>query len=446
MLVDRGSIINGWFNFFSLSGGKLEYNVKTTAGDQLLWNGPVSLTDTQFLASSTANPSEIVNIKMPSHVRNNSGGSWSPTNDEAQILVWGYWGAGVNNSNTKQVCRPNLGTPGTIFTKLFKFGATNPYSFDLTLSISVSPTNAELLNNGGSYSAANPYPFVHAAGGSFSCSGDMTNSMSISFAQINGEGKESAAGISGVAQVQPLSGDPTRVAFITVNNNTNSLVDAKQISFKILPDLAGTIVDGFTFFRKTGIDESGFVPNCVNVANSAGLYFQSGVKTGVISSDTTIAMSTDITTAIGLAGATGVLCPMKNGQILPYGATVVNAWNFGYNYQLASGLRVDGNTTVPANTCVRQQIGFSNGFSPASSNHPVTLTALSSDGTTAISAMYQDSSCSTTANSTYSPAPGFNSSNVYVKLPAAGFMYLKLHDTDSTTPFSPDITKSISFY
>lgn len=189
MTIEKGYIVNGWFNLFALSGVSLQYKV---SDGTILWDGPVSLDNALF---STYSP-KISRISVPVSKRKEyNGGSYSWMAEDAQIYVYGWFGP---SASSEIVCQPsslgyftrlvNYNTPGLVN------GSDPSPGYFLQMNIaSTPPTAAQLVDT----TASASYYAVATYGQTSSgvCSGytELTNKISLNQSQFDGQGRDGAS-------------------------------------------------------------------------------------------------------------------------------------------------------------------------------------------------------------------------------------------------------------
>lgn len=347
MVVATTEIVNGWFNFFMLSGIQFQYVVRDTG--EILWGGPVSLDDTRF-AYATNDTLNILRFFAPDHVfASERFGFTSDEKSSAKIAVWGYWGSettgAINTSvSAKRVCLNSASFSGTNKYEIFRTnslgaagsgvgtgltltrrlaGDTNHYPVlaDLLSNGSSAPTISEIAVNGGltastscgAYSSGSPNLF--------------NNFLRIDIdTQINTESKDNMAGIS----PPYVLNDAGQIFTMSASGGF------KVMSGNLIPGTAGSgyPIDYFRVYKATGFDSSDNVyrPSCPEIVGNLTQFVsaQSSPSAYFSPASDVVTINTNIPDTSGYQTAT-VVCPFKNNMTVGWGGVFTGSKNFGEN-------------------------------------------------------------------------------------------------------------------
>ena len=245
LLIEKSVIANGWFEAMGLTGAQLEY--VTDAGLKL-FDGPVSLDDARF--NPTAADKHVMRLSMPVHERNESytGGVYDWRTEEAQILVYGWFGPSSDRL-TKKVCRPSSGLALARLAKFLPGGAPNDLrSPMLNGQINTAqPTIAELLD-----ATATSLSKYYVIGGDTNtpCSTgtEYVDKISMDFDMIDGQGRDGASPFFAVYKRLADTKAPFRLL-----PNTPA-VNVTRVQAEFIPGL-GVLFDKMVAYKRVG---SGF--------------------------------------------------------------------------------------------------------------------------------------------------------------------------------------------
>lgn len=418
LIVDKGSIVNGWFSMMMLSGANLQYVVRSTG--EMLWGQEVSFESVAMdpAENSGAYFDQRVRAFIPVHTaKREQNGVTNYVKGEAETYVWGYWGPGAVG---KKVCTSQV--EGAVLQRIKKYTDTNLQdapSFSISHYINWNlavPTKAQLLDT------VSPYGYIVFQGGesmSSSCgsfadssANQFTNFQKITIDLIDGNGNDSVAGFRGI-----LRG--------SVNNSYASVsgADPRVITGKILPGVE-SVFDGVRLFKKVSSEDMHMdQPDCTTLASQG---FVSGGADATFDGSGNFSLTSNISSSEAQSGVSGVLCPVKSGTISAIGV-FLNKWMFGNSggsvgggmatqIALVTPQKTANAGTVGNNVCTPMSIEARNSSGYMASPPPGTNLSIALN--TANAAVYQDSSCSgsqVTTVSMFSPAV-----TVYVKRTIAG--------------------------
>ncbi|MBS1969165.1 MAG: hypothetical protein JSU04_02605 [Bdellovibrionales bacterium] len=422
LIVDKASIVNGWFSMFMLSGASLQYSIRQTG--EVLWGQELSLESPMFdpAQNSGAYFDQRVRALLPVHIeQRNDNGATTYSIQDAETYVWGYWGPGAAG---KKVCTSGLdSSPVPQRLRQYKTGdpsGSNPLSVSHYINWNLSvPTKTQLTDT------ANPYSYVVFQGGVSMSSGcdsfadtfanQFTNFQKITLNMIDGNGGDSVAGFNGVFRLNS-------------NNNavTVSSADPKVISGDLLPGVE-QVFNGLRVFKRLGNDDFRLEnPDCNDLARQD--FGPAGADTPIPTAGGNVSVTTNITAAQGTSGVSAVLCPVKDGIVGPSGV-FLSKWNFniGSNGVGASSpatklafvapQKNPGTGALVNNVCTPMTIEARTasdavGYLPG----PTTITLSSGDGNTQFS---NSPSCT---GSITSLQTGSSYTTIYVKRSTTGAM------------------------
>jgi len=338
LIVDSGSIVNGWFSFFMLSGANFQYVMRRTG--ELLWEQEVSLESTMFDPGQSAGAffDQRVKAFVPVHTtvdnRNNSLQYYS---QEPEIYVWGYWGPGATG---KKVCTSGIeSSPATL--KIKKYASSNLGAAPaLTITHLISPgdptpTIAALWDQGAPMGSLKVKGGLNVSSGLCGGFADIPANQFLNFQKVtlnllDGPGNDSVAGFKGLfrldASNQPfsISGDP------------------KTITGQVLPGITSEINE-LRLYKRVGTEELRLdSPDCFRIAAGLTDFIPAGSTT--ITAAGGFSLVSNISAAEGASGVSGVLCPVAFGTVAPLGSFIQN-WAFGNSFTpptLANSYQVQG--------------------------------------------------------------------------------------------------------
>lgn len=310
LVIERSSIVNGWFSVFALTGMQFTYTVAETG--EVLWGKPMSLDSDEFDPSYSPDSgatypqfNHVAKAYSPIHLEDHSG---ITVIREAQILVWGYWGNAAGNASSKRVCTPYLSTNTTRAKRYMTAGASFANSSYLSLSRLLTPglaqpSIAELLDDS---SDANAYSYLVIEGGQnmtggcysyYSSTDKYLNYFRIEPEFFDGVGNDQAAGFNGIFAYQNVSGFYTSV----------SLSGSPAIfHFNLLPGVESVISDVTLYTLPSTKDYQVEVPKC---DGSEGLANISLAGSAALTATTTsVDIQTPVTSSQIAAGIFGVVC------------------------------------------------------------------------------------------------------------------------------------------
>jgi hypothetical protein len=413
LIVDRGSIVNGWFSLFMLSGANLQYIVRDTG--ETLWGQDMSLDATPMnpAENSGAYFDQRVRAYIPVHIRvSNNNNIVQYTSEESQSFVWGYWGPGAVG---KKVCTSGLDA-SPVPQKLKQYVASNlstAPSFSLTHLTSAAtlpPTQADLINT------TTPFGSIVVQGGAdmkTSCgnfadtaANQYLNFQKVSLGLFDGNGGDSVAGFKGIFKISGMNG------FAMVSSD-----DPKIITGEILPGVEA-VFNGLRLFKRLGPDDMYIdTPNCLDIAGGAMNFVPGSSSDAALSSAGSFSLSSNISAAEGTNGVSAVLCPLKDGVLSPLGS-FLGRWNFsnfsgGGSFQatqiaIVTPQNSSSTGTIGNNVCTPITIEGRNATgTPAYLPMNTSFTITTNDANTLIYA--NDSTCSSTPGVT---VQGYGSSTV----------------------------------
>jgi hypothetical protein len=327
LVVDKDTIVNGWFSFFMLSGANLEYQVVSSG--EVLWDGPVSLDSAPFLPVA-GNFNYLARAAIPIHIRKEDRNSVvSYLAAEAEYFVWGYWGnsAGQASASGKYVCLDMSVAP----TRIYKFSPTAQSTQPLLtnqifgLPGDTMPSLAQLLDQTGvgSYdklSIKGGVPMASAPCNGFAPTDLYANYLKVETKNVDGNGGDS---VSGFAKVFRLKAGGNAVLI-------DSSLSPRQIAGQVLPGVE-LVVDEFRFFKRVGSEDIHMdQPNCYEIAQGLGADISGFVLSGSapVDANGNFTLTTDISSAEATAGVSGVMCPVKAG-IMSSRGVFIQKWSFG---------------------------------------------------------------------------------------------------------------------
>lgn len=312
LIIENNAIINGWFNFFGLSGTGLQMEYVLTSTGELLFGGPVSLDSSIF--DPLVDPN-ILKIALPVHKRQNSGGgTFKPA--EAEKLIFGYWaaaGSGVNPSSYK-VCRDLAGAPAGRFT----YDIQNPFS--ISEASGSFPTNEILANT------SSPLIYVSFKGGKnidgSNCDGSpmVANDLFESFFKVTSagfnNGRETIAGFN----------VPFRI--LGSNNQTFTVTETnsqKVITGRTLPGVSAVFDSIVLFKRVSPAGEGTYRLENVSCEKLPEGYSSAG--SAPIDAQGNFTINSNITSAEAINGVSAIACGSKAGSLFSAGF-FIEKWNF----------------------------------------------------------------------------------------------------------------------
>lgn len=420
LIVERGSIANGWFSLFSLAGVKLEYVVRESG--LVLWGEPIDPTsdvmDPAF--NSAANFTRLVRAYMPVHLRQeyhqDNSTTWEP--EDAGIYVWGYWAHGGDAMLVagKSVCTQGLAAQS--FTRMKQYAATpgDPLSVTRSGSISTSyPSIAALTNT------ASPLGdvFIHGGGTSdmtADCNGTadtsanlFSNFQKVNMAKIDGNGKDSLAGFRGVFIIDPDNGSLANVT------GTPSVITGK-----LLPG-TNALFPGLRAFKRVAPNQNR-IDRVDCQALPAG-YVAAGADSTTTAD--TFSVTTNITATDKAIGTSAILCPLVSTMVpAAAGGAYLDTWNFQgapSGPPIANVLKVESpqgsetNGAIANTVCTPFKVrGYFNG-SPAEIPKN-TMLSLSSDSSIAF---FSNDQCTPPSLGGYSHMGG-SEANLFIKRTITG--------------------------
>jgi hypothetical protein len=326
LIVDQGSIINGWFSTFMLSGANLQYVLRNSG--TMLWGQEMSLEAASLNPAENAGAyfDQRVRAFIPVHIRTqtqNSTTTYLPS--DAETYVWGYWGPGATG---KKVCTSGLDSSPTP-TKIKRFTTTNlagATAFTVSHVSNYSepiPTKAELTNK------ASPYTTIVVQGGanmSSSCGGfaDNATNQYANFQKVyldlfDGNGGDSVAGFRGLFRGTVVSnGSPT---FVTVSSG-----DPRVLTGQALPGVVDVFNKVRLFKRATSEEYNMDTANCHDLASKN--FLPGSVTDGTIDSSGNFSLSSTISAAEATSGVSAVVCPIDPAGNVAQMGLFLGKWMF----------------------------------------------------------------------------------------------------------------------
>lgn len=441
LILERGAIVNGWFNLFMLSGASLQYVLRNTG--EMLWGQEMSFESAAMnpAESSGAYFDQRVRAYLPVHIRvDQRDGVINYYPQEAETFVWGYWGPGAVG---KKVCTSGLDS-SPVPQRLKRYASSNlssspPLSVSHYINFNLAvPTKAELNDT------TNPYSTIVVQGGSnmsSSCdsfadtaTNQYSNFQKVTLDLFDGNGSDNVAGFRGIFRGAG-SGN-----FVNISNT-----DPKNISGQVLPGVEA-VFNGLRLYKRLGPEDLHMdAPLCAELAAGAKGFVPGSTTDAVIGTDGNFTLSSNISAAEASSGVSAVLCPVYNGTLAPLGI-FLGKWMFG-SYGGGSGGGSSGPATQLATVMFGNKVAnftCTPFFVEArdANNHPayfngsMDLTFTLDNGDTLV---YSDPYCSSPITNPYST----NSPNqmFYLKSTASGAVTRNLTVASSL----PALNQSLSF-
>ncbi len=310
MTIEKGFIVNGWFNLFALSGVSLQYKV---SDGTILWDGPVSLDSAIFSTSST----KISRISLPVSKRKEyNGGSYSWMAEDSQIYVYGWFGPA---SSSEIVCQPsslgyftrlvNYNTPGLVN------GSDPSPSFFLQMNVASTPPTAAQLSNIASASSYAVATYGQTSSGVCSGYTELSNKISLNQSQFDGQGRDGAS-----AFFPPFTKTGSQSSPFAVQASAGQFF----ISGTFLPNIYPALADGLNIYKRTFNDnwearDSLFF--CSSSAiNDAQFSLVSQVGPGLLAGSGILPYTPVLASGEqSYSGSAVLVCPTKNGILLEWG-------------------------------------------------------------------------------------------------------------------------------
>lgn len=328
MLVTREEIIGGYFNFFMLSGASLEYSVN----GQVLWGGPVSLDSTVFATSD-----RVMKAYVPVHVRSRfENGATTFYQQEARILVWGYWGEPAVSLSSKYVCSVSLGGTSLVLRQFSNSNlASSPsltFAYTAQSAPPTPPTVASLVNT------ASPLSSIAVQGGAATGSNcysyglpnpaeEFKSIILVKKAWIDSEDQEQFAGFQKFLQFQ------NSLSLVTLSDYTNASINYKALTIRFLPELA-SLIPKVRVFKSTVLSGAGNYidrPFCPAIASGEnGFVPASSILNHPTGGAVQLTINSTLTQAEATQGASLVICALDSlGAPLPLSGHFLPSWIFG---------------------------------------------------------------------------------------------------------------------
>jgi hypothetical protein len=315
MILEKGTIVNGWFNLFALSGANLRYVV---SDGSVLWGGPVSLDDNLFKPATAS--TQISRYSNPISKKKNftGGGNFNWIVESPGIYVVGWFGPSVGS---QKVCKPNVTAYNSGYTnRLVEYNLTTTNNTEPSTYFSIQqdfggatnpPSSASLLSNMG-------WTHIHygEASNHSDCTGgtEFTTKLTFSLDQYDGNGNDGAA----------LFFPPFRKA-----NTTSAILidyygttDFYRISGSLLPYLT-SMVNKLILFKRVAND---------NWSSDEKIYSCAAAKAGAegfveISTASISSVFSSIQTLSGVeakgSGSALLVCPGYNSTMFENGILVM---------------------------------------------------------------------------------------------------------------------------
>lgn len=296
MIIERDTIINGWFSLFMLSQVAFSYRLPDGS---LLWDGPVDLNSPIFAAK----PSTL-RVSVPMHQRNNSwsgAANWRPENP--QVFIYGWFGnadqvaAKVVCDNLSPSALNRLATGNSSATFLSRVNASPPANlFDGTLS-------SVYVHGGVPIATAGTACLTSAS----IAAANFESVLSFSTTLIDGQGKDNAAGFRG-----PFVGK-NEGGFLTITNSATG----KLLEATLLPGVS-SVIDSFVAFKKSAQEQprTNFAPCSAMALAGLGGFSPAGKATLV---GNLMTLNIAMTPEEASAGTLVALCPVRGGMIAESG-------------------------------------------------------------------------------------------------------------------------------
>jgi len=434
LIVEKSSIVNGWFSFFMLSGANLQYVLRNSG--TMLWGQEMSF------ESAAMNPSENagayfdqrVRAYIPVHIRtDNRNNVTTYVAQESENLVWGYWGAGATG---KKVCTSGLDS-SPVPTKIKKYVSSNLSSapaFSVSHFVNHSltvPTKAQLTDT------SSPYSSIVVEGGlsmSSSCGGfsdtaanQYENFQKVYLNLFDGNGNDNVAGFRGIFR------SDSNMNYLTVSSG-----DPRVLTGQTLPGVA-SVMSSLRMFKRVGTDELRVEsPICSEVAS---LGFSPGSSSdATIDANGNFSLNSTISAAEASAGVSAIMCPLASGSLDTMGL-FMGTWMFSSGGGGGGGggggtpakVGFQDLAAVTIGVCSSVKVGVltsSDGPATATSNTTVNLSA--SNGT-----FYSENDSICSGSPVSSVVIQANSSYVNVKYKVSTSPETNVTLTPASSPLTP---------
>lgn len=383
IIVERESILAGWFSFFMMKGISLSYEM---SDGTLLFGGPV------HFGSDAMNPDNygagnVFKTWVPQHrvMRSESTGmTWRSR--PPHIKMYGYFGSPALNSG-KTVC---LDAGGTMASSMFQ---GDSHTQKLSLQAAVPDGTLNFFSN---LSSA-----YHSGGTLASACGLMNpndlyrNYLKITQGHIESR-NSNAEPFFGPFRQMPSSGGPFEIL-------VNAGADSRRVSGQLLPGVR-SLIDSVKVYKSVGLGAQYYHFDRVPCSAIAAGGFFNFVPAGSadVGSDGMFSVVANVTTEDIVNGVSTAICPALGEIVWPIGEEI-SSQDFG---------RCKGCEAVQANQfyasmpvskfaldqCVpiNMQLGSSQLGRAVVSRQTVTVSPMVTPGTLN-AAFYQDRDCSTVA-------------------------------------------------
>ncbi len=335
MVIDRESIVNGWFNFFGLNNVKFTYVLEN---GRVLFDGPMALNDFPL-------NQQVAKIWIPVSQRNEGGGSpnWKPQEASQNVVGWFSDAANASLIAGKFASRGSGDANISVMTKTARF--TNNATL---LSPNTSPPATATLDALLMDSTASCSNVYYVSGGSTSAvaaADQFDIHIPVKPAFIDTNGKDSVAGFKGLFKLVESGGYYSKFKTKYISGGT------VKMDVELLPGVVSTpvisVFNQIHFFKFVGSGPSqlkledgggGSSPMCPEIAAGAFGAYQNlindiGSTVVTYNSGASVTLDTGVTSADATAQVQVAGCFGKNGTV--YGRPgVVRSDEFG---QFASG-------------------------------------------------------------------------------------------------------------
>jgi hypothetical protein len=377
LIVERSSIMAGWFQFFGLQGAKLGYRMKDGT---LMFGDLVDLTTTSFPVGNST-----LRAALPLHqaLRYTSGSS-TPVSmvEDPEIYIYGFFGDATSISG-KAICKD----AGSVFTSIKKSGGSALLTFANNTAdpadLFVADLPSMYVQGGVPFGGASPCTTAIMAN-------DPANRFisDLTFSALMLEnGNDSSAGFRIPFTLSSSGAGSNWVTVYSVDAATMS------ISGNLLPGIP-QVVDSFAVFKRSGFSD---------VHKDEAPCYELGAMGFVLAGEgavTTPAYSVNVpvTSTETAAGVLFALCPKKAGVMAGQGIWIRGNVFSGASAGPPTQLAIKAPQAINGGGCAAIEIGLQDASFKSTTAPSATAVALSNTSTANAGAFYalSDTTCALT--------------------------------------------------